>query len=165
MKKLLSIMACLAILLVGGLTLASCGETMAVRLASGDVTISEQKFNNGDNLKIAKDKNENSFVVSGTANTLTEDQAKVWGGTTKYKGKAYVIVELDLKAGAKAEYTGVMGDKKTNTNSTEKDDVLQLIRVVESNEKSFTVKVTEKDAKEGVTYTVNFDLENNKAEA
>ncbi len=164
MKKLLSIMACLAILLVGGLTLASCGEPMAVRLASGDVTISAQKFNNGDKLKIAKDK-ENTFVVSGTANTLTEDQAKVWGGTTKYKGKAYVIVEVDFKAGSKVEYTGVLGDNKTSTNDTEKDDVLQLVRVVESNEKSFTVKVTEKDAEEGATYTVNFDLENYKAEA
>lgn len=163
MKKFLSVMACLAVVLVGGFMLASCGQTMAVRLTSGDVTISEQKFNNGDKLKIANGEKENTFVVSGTANTLTENQAKVWGNTTTYKGKAYVIVEVDFKAGAKVEYTGVLGDKKTNTNDTKEDDVLQLVRVVESNDKTFEVKVTEKDAKESTTYTITFNLDNYKA--
>ena len=162
MKKFLSVMACLAVVLVGGIMLASCGQEMRVRLASGDVTISAQKFNNGDKLKIANGKKENDFVVSGTANTLTEDQAKVWGNTTTYKGKAYVILEVDFKAGTKVEYTGVMGDNKTNSNDTEEDDVLQLVRVVENNEKTFEVKVTEKGATESTTYTITFDLENYK---
>lgn len=164
MKKFLGVLACFAIVLVGGFMLASCGETMAVRLPSGEVTISSQKFSNGDKLSISKEK-ENAYLVSGTANTLTDDQAKVWGGTTKYSGKAYVIVEVDFKAGTKVEYTGVLGDKKTSTNDTEEDDTLQLVRVVENNEKSFEVKVTEKDAKESVTYTISFNLDNYKTKA
>ena len=163
MKKFLGVLACFAIMLVGGFMLASCGETMAVRLPSGEVTISSQKFSNNGKLKIAKGEKENAYLVSGTANTLTDDQAKIWGGTTKYSGKAYVIVEVDFKAGTKVEYTGVLGDQKTSTNDTEKDDTLQLVRVVENNEKSFEVKVTEKGAKESVTYTISFNLDNFKA--
>lgn len=161
MKKFLTSVACFLLVMAIGVSLAACGEVSSVRLASGDVELSGQTFTNNASLKINQDsKSENGFVVTGKANTLSKEQSALWA--SKYEGKAYVIVEVDFKAGEKVEYTGVLGDSKTSTNDTDKDDVLQLIRVVEDNEKTFSVKVTEKDAKESTTYTVTFNLDNYK---
>lgn len=159
MKKFLTSLTCLVLVIIAGVSLVACGEPHPVRLASGDVSLSQQIFKNDKSLKLTKSK-ENEYVVSGTASTLDANQAKLW--SSSYEGKAYVVVEIDLNAGAKAEYTGVLGDKKTSTNDTEEKDSLQIIRVVENNEKAFEIKVTEKSAKDSVTYKITFNLSNFK---
>lgn len=160
MKKFLSIVACFMLIIVAGVTLASCGEAKApVRLAS-TAEINEVKFTNNSSLKIKADKDkENTYIVTGKADKVSAEQAKLWGDA--YKDDVFVIVEIDLKAGAKAEYTGIMGDSKTTKNDTDKDDVLQMIRLVRKDQ-NLTVKITEKDAPEATTYTIVFDLDNFK---
>lgn len=154
MKKILSFMACIAMVVTCGALLTACGGIEPVRLASGEVSLGDVKFSNNSSVMINRGKEEHTYEVSGTASFMSQQQADAFWAGTAQEGDAYVILELDFNVGTTINY-GEGETAKTYTNDTDKDDVLQIIYRVTDNQKVATYNVTKKDA-DTIAYKVTF---------
>ncbi len=171
MKKFISVLACLAILFVGGVSLAACGQTNDYITAEHKATISEVEFANDASFKLNY-KGDNHYVAEGKAATMTEEQAKAWGTE---KGSKYVVVTVKAGKDSEAVYgwraTDKSGDefkdneidgsliKKSTVAGESEDFVLALTdgeTARHSEAQVWRVEVTGKDAKEAEVYTIDF---------
>lgn len=170
MKKLISVLACLAIVLVGGISLAACGQTYNVTVPD-KTTIGQVEFANDASFKLNY-KGDNHFVAEGKAANMTEEQAKAWGTV---KDSKFVVVSVnggkdsELVFGWKAadksdeafkenEINGDLIKKETLTDDAE-DFVLALSDGQTERHpelKVWRVEVKEKDAEESTAYTIDF---------
>lgn len=155
MKKLLSVMACVAMVLVGGVALAACGAGEPVTLTKDAVVFEKGdtvSYKNNDTLKITKGE-KNTYEVSGTASFMDADQAAKWGTE---EGAAYVVVTFKYTEGAKIVYKNAESGTADKGPYDKEEDFTMIFMVKDPATSKLVAEVTEKDAKEATTYTVTF---------
>ena len=167
MKRILSFIACVAIVLVGGVSIAGCGQTMQVYPA-GEVSFegSQIKYSNASNFTLTH-LGDGKFEANGDASTMTAEQAdEFWRGTA-HEGDKYVVITVNTGAQSTVKYGAVATEDEklgqvnnpvvkeitTDENETTVDFILRL----ENSQKPFwRVEVTEKDAETATSYVVDF---------
>ncbi len=121
MKKFLSVMACLVMVLVGGVALAACGPK-----TNDFITVSEEggyfdaapevKYMNTDTFKLEY-KGNNHYVATGDAAVMDATQAATWGTV---EGSKYVVIDVKLAEGEMA-YIGWKSAEDADVAFTEDD--------------------------------------------
>ena len=113
LKTVLAIFACVAMILVAGLTLAACGEktndSVALTPTSKVVDFgNRQDWQNSDDVTL-KYLGDNKYEVTGTPATMSAEQGAAYGGLTE--GSKYVLLSIKMEVGS----TIVSGWKTTET--------------------------------------------------
>ena len=168
MKKLLTKIACLTMVVASGLTLAACGmntHIMANRTATLGEGESAVQYSNTSSFALDY-KGDNTYKAKGEANSMTQEQADAfWKGEAK-EGDNFVVLSIDFAAGEKivygfdregADFENPDGTqvKKVENTSNEADALDLILRIKQDGPKNFKVISNEKD-KDAVTYTVDF---------
>lgn len=162
MKKILSILACMMLVVVSGATLTACGKTdYPIRIHRGSVQLNqstpEVTFENNSNLSIEK-VSDNSFSIKGDASFMSQQQADAfWQGVSK-AGDAYVLIELDYKFGSTISYDSADGEKvfvNEEGKQYDEEQLMVIVKTVSNNSDTFSIKVKNSDDME-VSYTINF---------
>lgn len=173
-KRFLSIMAGIAVAVVGGVALSACGQMNNNFITSkmGDVELGGTNFSNPATFSVNY-VGDNKYEASGDVSVMSAEQANAfWAGTAK-EGDNYVVLSIKFDVGSTIVYgfdvenvnfeepdgTAV----KKFTNNTDEDDTLDLILRVNEEKKTFKVVDTEKDA-DSVTYTVDMSKLNYKTQ-
>lgn len=114
MKKFLSCFACIAMILVAGVTLAACGgaQTNDYITPSTGASFSESsvKFSNANDFTLEY-KGKNHYVAKGSASTMTQEQATAWGTEA---GSKFVVVNVKMGKNS----TAVVGWRNDETKGT-----------------------------------------------
>lgn len=103
MKRFLSIFACVVMVLVGGVLLASCGGTKTndnVVATPTDETVEFQgltDWKNADDFKLTY-LGDNNYKAEGSAAIMTAEQGEKWGSVAE--GSKYVIISIKMETGA-----------------------------------------------------------------
>lgn len=102
MKKFLSIMACMVMVLVGGVALAACGNNKPK-----DVTATEtskvvtfaglDSWKNSDDFGLEYLGN-NKYKAKGSAASMTAEEGEKWGNVAE--GSKYVILSIKMEKGS-----------------------------------------------------------------
>ena len=168
MKKVLTRIACLMLVVAGGLALTACGMNdfiMSNRTATIGEGESAVQYSNTSSFALNY-KGDNHYEAKGEANQMTQEQADAFWKGEANAGDNFVVVSVKFDAGAKiifgfdkegANFENPDGTiTKQQINGTEGDDILDIIlRVKKDGEKTFKVVSTQKD-KEAETYTIDF---------
>lgn len=175
MKKFLTSCACLMMILVGGIALSACQTTQTnsyITVSDGaSFSGSEVEFKNADNFKLEY-KGNNHYVATGSASTMTAEQATTWGTV---EGSKFIVVKVKMGKEGNAiigwrsaetadkqfedeEIDGSLIKRSTSKNET-KNYILAISDGDEARHPELTtwrIEVTEKDATESVAYTIDF---------
>lgn len=102
MKKILSLMACMVMVLVGGVALAACGGKTndTVTPTNTDKVVTFAGFDNWKNTDdfALKYLGDNKYEATGSAATMTAEQGQAWGSVAE--GSKYVILSIKMETGA-----------------------------------------------------------------
>ena len=112
-KSFLAIFACIAMILVAGITLAACGEKTNDNVVLTDTSKvvqfgGREDWQNSDDVTL-KYLGDNKYEVTGTPATMSAEQGTAYGGLTE--GSKYVLLSIKMEVGS----TIVSGWKSTET--------------------------------------------------
>ena len=114
LKRTLLVLACLAMVLVAGVTLAACGgpgtNDYITEGENASFSNSDVKFNNASDFQLVYQGN-NHYIAQGTAAIMDKDQAAAWGTV---EGSKYVVVNVKMGAGS----TSIVGWRNAETKDT-----------------------------------------------
>ena len=102
MKKVMSILACMVMVLVGGVLLASCGGTKTnndVVATPTDKVVDfggRTDWQNAEDLKLTY-LGDNNYKAEGSAAIMSAEQGAAWGCD---EGSMYVILSIKMETGA-----------------------------------------------------------------
>ena len=173
LKSLISMFAVVAILLVAGMTLTSCGGVNDYITPSRGASFSgsDVKFTNASDFSLTY-QGDNKYEANGSANTMSKEQASAWGTV---EGSKYVV--LNVKMGVDGSAIIGWRNKETADKPFEESEIdgSLIKRSTASNETKnyilaisdgdtyrheelpiWRIEVTEKDATETKVFTVDF---------
>lgn len=145
MKKIVSVLACMVMVLVGGVTLAACGGTPApgmITPVTETVTLGSVDFRNSDTFKIAMGK-ENNFVASGDASKFTAEQVAAFGSNHSSVGQGYIVVRVNANVGDTMKFAFVTEEKADEKLGDVVPNVIKQVTVTEDgDENTFILNVS-----------------------
>lgn len=175
MKKLKNAILCFALIIasIGGLY--ACGtpenDYITANTTGASFSGSEVVYKNAEDFRVVY-QGDNHYVLEGSANSMTQEQATTWGTVVNSK---FVVLNIKMGEGAQAiigwrnsdtknqaytqeEIDGSLIKKSSSKNAT-KNYILALTDGETPRHpdlKIWRIEVTEKDATEAKIYTVDF---------